>query len=156
MKEKFLSRWSRLKLDQPSPPAPTPPAAGTGTAPASPVAPPLPALDSLEFSSDFTAFMQEEVADGLRRSALQKLFRAEHFNVMDGLDVYVDDYNSFEPIGAEMLNKLNQARGLLFDDAPPAAATTPATAAAAEVSSGAELDSTEPPATANVATDKTE
>lgn len=138
MKENFLQRWSRLKRDPPTPAAATPPTpqAGAGGAPAAPATPALPALDSLEFSSDFTAFMADEVEDGLRRVALQKLFHAGHFNVMDGLDVYIDDYNSFEPIGEEMLNNLNQARGLLFDDekaAPGAAETTPGESASPRI-----------------------
>ena len=118
MKENFLQRWSRLKRDPPTPTdvgaaAPQQP---VGVSDAASAAEPLPTLESLEFSSDFSAFMAREVEEGLRRAALQKLFHAEHFNVMDGLDVYIDDYNNFEPIGEELLNNLNQARGLLFDE----------------------------------------
>ena len=132
MKENFLRRWSRLKRDPPTPKdvaaaAPQQPAGASGAAPA---AEPLPTLESLDFSSDFSVFMAHEVEDGLRRAALQKLFHAKHFNVMDGLDVYIDDYNSFEPIGEELLNNLNQARGLLFDD--PSEALEVAEAAPAE------------------------
>ena len=34
---------------------------------------------------------------------------------MDGLDIYIEDYNVSEPIPEEMLTTLNHARGLLFD-----------------------------------------
>ncbi len=119
MEENFLKRWSRLKHALPA--ASAAPAAATAIESAAPPAP-LPAIDSLELSSDFLPFMNGEVAEDLRRAALQKLFTAEHFNVMDGLDVYVDDYNKFEPIGAEMLQQLMQARSLLEGDIPTAAA----------------------------------
>ena len=121
MEESFFKRWSRRKraLLAPVPVEPAAPAAATPPLP-------LPAVDGLELSSDFVPFMQAEVAEGLRRAALQKLFAAEHFKVMDGLDVYIDDYNSFEPIGEEMLRQLMQARGLLLADAPePTASAAP-------------------------------
>lgn len=113
----FLKRWSQLKRGLRTAPdsaaAPAPSGPSTTHAPSQA---PLPALDSLEFSSDFTAFMQADVAEGLRKAALNQLFHHEHFKVMDGLDVYIDDYHSFEPIGAALLQNLNQARGLLWAD----------------------------------------
>ena len=123
MDENFLKRWSRLKR---APAAPVPAEAAKAdslAAPAGVPPAPLPAVDSLELSSDFLPFMKGEVAEGLRRAALQKLFSAEHFNVMDGLDVYIDDYNKFEPIGEEMLRQLMQARALLQDDVQEPAAS---------------------------------
>ena len=134
MEESFLRRWSRKKREPvgPAPAAssvePALPAAGSTAPPA-----PLPEVDSLELSSDFLPFMKGEVEEGLRRAALQKLFTAEHFNVMDGLDVYIDDYNTFEPIGAEMLQQLMQAPGLLNDTMPePAMEAEPDAEAAPE------------------------
>jgi len=125
MEESFLRRWSRKKLE---PESAVPAASSVEPAlPAAVPAAPLPEVDSLELSSDFLPFMNGEVAEGLRRSALQKLFTAEHFNVMDGLDVYIDDYNTFEPIGEELLQQLMQAPGLLNDTMPePASPTEPA------------------------------
>lgn len=129
--ESFLKRWSRLKR-APADTVPAassvepvvPPVGSTVGSTAGSTAPPapLPTVDSLELSSDFLPFMQGEVEEGVRRAALQKLFSAEHFNVMDGLDVYVDDYNKFEPIGEEMLQQLMQAPGLLNDSIPEEAA----------------------------------
>jgi hypothetical protein len=131
MEENFLKRWSRLKRapaalpTEPAKVAKVDPVAAAAAGPTTPSAP-LPAVDGLELSSDFLPFMQGEVAEGVRRAALQKLFSAEHFNVMDGLDVYIDDYNKFEPIGEEMLRQLMQARALLQDDvAEPAASAAP-------------------------------
>ena len=51
-------------------------------------------------------------APELKRSALKTLFRAEHFNVMDGLDVYIDDYTKPSPIPAEWYARMAQMAGL--------------------------------------------
>ncbi|HEX4885724.1 MAG TPA: DUF3306 domain-containing protein, partial [Casimicrobiaceae bacterium] len=78
--------------------------------------PPLPDVESLTFDSDFRAFLSPKVEEGTRRAALKKLFSDPRFNVMDGLDVYIDDYNKFEPMTPEILKQLVHAR-YLFD--PP-------------------------------------
>jgi hypothetical protein len=132
--EPFLRRWSQRKLAAaraaeapPSPPAtpvaPPPSSAGPAPEPAvappeatTPEAPPLPDVASLTFDSDFTAFLAPEVEEGTRRAALRKLFSDPHFNVMDGLDVYIDDYSKFEPITPDVLKQLSHVR-YLFD--PP-------------------------------------
>lgn len=111
----FLKRWSQLKRGlRTEPDAAAAPAPSGPPTTLAPLQVPLPALDSLEFSSDFTAFMQADVEESLRKAALNQLFHHEHFKVMDGLDVYIDDYHSFEPISVALLQNLNQARGLLW------------------------------------------
>jgi Protein of unknown function (DUF3306) len=98
----FLRRWSRLKRQ---------PAAK----PEIPAAPPeLPPLESLSFESDFGAFMHAKVDAHVRRAALKTLFRDPRFNVMDGLDVYIDDYSKEDPIPQAMLAQLEHARTTLF------------------------------------------
>jgi hypothetical protein len=109
-KEAFLSRWSRLKQetkDQPSEKAPE--------KAVDPKAPPpeLPPLDQLTPDSDFRGFFHPKVTEDVRRSALKKLFTDPHFNVMDGLDVYIDDYSKSDPIPAAMLAQLRQAQQIL-------------------------------------------
>ncbi|MGD9869503.1 MAG: DUF3306 domain-containing protein, partial [Thauera sp.] len=137
----FLDRWSRRKLasagkallaDAPAPAAP--PAAEargqgalatTGARPAhapdagaedasSAVEARLPAVEGLTLASDFTAFLKEEVSEALRRKALQKLFADPHFNRMDGLDIYIDDYSQPDPIPPEAMAKLKSAREWLM------------------------------------------
>ncbi|MGB7989267.1 MAG: DUF3306 domain-containing protein [Candidatus Methylophosphatis roskildensis] len=108
--ESFLSRWARLKHEAAAEPASAVDAA------AQPVPVELPSVDSLGFDSDFTGFLRAKVDEKLRQAALKKLFHSPQFNVMDGLDVYIDDYNTFEPIPSEMLRELNHARDLLFGD----------------------------------------
>jgi len=126
----FLSRWSQRKLEaarESAARAATPPVAPavvpapvSATAPAAvPAEPPvveLPPIESLSFDSDFTAFMQPTVDEALKRQALRKLVRDPRFNVMDGLDVYIDDYTKFEPITPAIVAQLNHAK-FLFD--PP-------------------------------------
>lgn len=80
------------------------------------VAATLPPVETLTFDSDFKAFMQPGVGEDLRRSALRKLLRDPRFNVMDGLDVYIDDYSKPDPIDPEIVRTLVQARYLF---APP-------------------------------------
>jgi hypothetical protein len=105
-KEKFLSRWSRLKNESKDLPQKTEEA---------PV-PILPPLDKLTPESDFTGFMHPKVEDALRRAALKKLFSDPHFNVPDPFEAYSGDWTGGEPISEEMLATLNQARTLHFND----------------------------------------
>ena len=95
----FLRRWSRLKRQRPA----------ASVAPAE-----LPALEALTFESDFGAFMRAKVDEGVKRAALKKLFSDPRFNVMDGLDTYIDDYSKEDPIPAAMLAGLQHARHALF------------------------------------------
>jgi len=98
---------------------PAPASAGrrmtTATAGSEPVA--LPALDTLTIDSDYTPFMQPGVDDAVKRGALKKLFADPRFNVMDGLDVYIDDYSKPDPIDPAIVRTLVQAR-YIFN--PPA------------------------------------
>lgn len=109
--ERFLSRWSRLKQAAKE----QPPARQTAQPAADPNAPPpeLPPLDKLTIDSDYRGFFHPKVDENLRRNALKKLFSDPHFNVMDGLDVYIDDYSKPNPLPAAMLAQLKQAQKIL-------------------------------------------
>ncbi len=122
--EKFLDRWSRLKQQART----QPPSPAAGKRNESVPAPQLPSLESLTFDSDFSPFMHPEVDDGLRRMALKKLFSDPHFNRIDGLDVYIDDYSGADPIPPELLERLMKDRRKLFarDDETPADETAAA------------------------------
>src|SRR5262249_48088579 len=74
--------------------------------------PALPPVESLTAESDFTPFMQPGVDPGLKREALKALLGDPRFNVMDGLDVYIDDYSKPDPMPVEWLEKLNQMKRL--------------------------------------------
>jgi hypothetical protein len=127
--EDFLSRWSRRKTEAREQPAsePVPPPQPA----AEDAAPELPAIDDLTLDSDFRGFFHPKVDEDLRRSALRKLFSDPHFNVMDGLDTYIDDYSKSEPIPPAMLAGLRQAQRILDwaagkDDDATAGAELPA------------------------------
>jgi len=109
-KEKFLSRWSRLKQDVKEQEAQQPahPPDASNAPP-----PDLPPVEKLTFESDFRGFFHPKVDEKLRRAALKKLFSDPHFNVMDGLDVYIDDYSKPSPLPAAMLAQLRQAQKIL-------------------------------------------
>ncbi|MES2939627.1 MAG: DUF3306 domain-containing protein [Pseudomonadota bacterium] len=139
--EGFLGRWSKRKLEtkekvvEPAGPSPQPspqrgegagqlplPRAGEGRGEgaAQDTKPPAPTLEdtrSLTPQSDFRRFIAPEVDPQVKNAALRKLFADPHFNVMDGLDTYIDDYSKPDPLPESMLRQLASAKFLkLFDD----------------------------------------
>ena len=88
--------------------------------------PPLPTLAdvaALTRDSDYRRFVMPGVDEGVKRAAMKKMFFSDpHFNVMDGLDTYIGDYNTPDPIPASMLRQMWQSKALgLFDDEEEAA-----------------------------------
>ena len=68
-------------------------------------------------ASDYSRFVAPGVDAGVSNAAMRKLFTDPHFNVMDRLDIYIDDYSQPDPIPASMLRQMVQAKFLgLFDD----------------------------------------
>jgi hypothetical protein len=137
MSDGFLGRWARRKeavrkgeevpaeppvvVREAPPPQPSG-ASGKGSAEEDGVVPepPPPTLadaQALTPASDFTRFVRPGVAPEVKNAALKKLFADPHFNVMDRLDTYIDDYNTPDPMPPEMLRQLASAKFLkLFDD----------------------------------------
>jgi len=136
----FLSRWSRRKqdvregrpLDEPL----VPPASSTAPVvvestsrrdesglpadvsanPVSPASPTLADAQQLTSESDFSQFMSPEVLPDVKNAAMKKLFTDPHFNVMDRMDVYIDDYSQSDPLPVAMLRQMVSAKTLnLFD-----------------------------------------
>lgn len=151
-------------------------AAPPETTPPESTMPELPPIDSLTPESDFRAFMRPGVDGATRNAALAQLFRDPRFNVMDGLDVYIDDYTRSDPIPSSMLAKLQQlhtiglsdeeierrgARGEL-DAAPPstvearAAGSAPQAAGDADGDANAIPDAVEAAAAADTGDDPSE
>jgi hypothetical protein len=141
----FLSRWSRRKaevregrvLDEPPAPLPistravpqpspqsaladaAPAAAQAGQPAPKPEAPTLADVDQLTPESSYANFMSRDVAPEVKNAAMKKLFSDPHFNVMDRMDIYIDDYGIPDPLPAAMLRQMTSAKFLnLFDDEP--------------------------------------
>jgi hypothetical protein len=88
-------------------------AQGGGTPAAAPP-PTLADAHALTPDSDFTRFVRPDVAPEVKNAAMKKLFSDPHFNVMDRLDVYIDDYNKPDPLPPSMLKQLASAKFLGF------------------------------------------
>lgn len=140
MAEGFLGRWSERKralaagqpvaepelkvAPDPAPPPtrpvdPMPPA--VAAAPPQPVPAPLTLEDAqaLTPQSDFKPFVAPQVPPEVRNAAMKQLFTDPHFNVMDRLDTYIDDYSQPDPLPESMLRQMVSAHFMgLFDDQP--------------------------------------
>ena len=140
----FLSRWARRKtdvrqgkpLDEPAAPVKAAPGIALAASPAAivpnpaqlspPATPPAEApekllslddVKALNQDSDFKPFMARNVGSDVRNAAMKKLFTDPHYNVMDGLDIYIGDYSIADPIPASMLRQMVGAKLLkIFDD----------------------------------------
>lgn len=137
MTDGFLGRWSRRKQEvrdgrpleeqrqvtpEPATSAAVVPAdavvpatTASQTPPAVEVAAPPPTLEeaqALHPQSDFKRFVATDVDPQVRNAAMKKLFADPHFNVMDGLDIYIDDYSQPDPLPLSMLRKMASAQFL--------------------------------------------
>ena len=137
----FLGRWARRKtdvrqgkpLDEPAvlvgkaPMATSPhlsslanPGAAAEPIPQTPEPEKLLSLDDVKLltqESDFSPFMARNVGSDVRNAAMKKLFTDPHYNVMDGLDIYISDYSIADPIPESMLRQMVGAKLLkIFDD----------------------------------------
>lgn len=113
-----------------SPPLP-PAGEGRGEGAVDIPAPTLEDVKTLTPQSDFKPFVARSVAPEVRNAAMKKLFADPHFNVMDRLDIYIDDYSKPDPIPESMLRQMVSAKFLkLYDDEEdPAAAQSVAKSA---------------------------
>ena len=105
----FLARWSRRKraaeagqrLPEPAPQREQAPTILPSE---------LPEPSTLRFEDDFSAYLGAKVPAALKRAALSKLFSDPSFNQMDGLDVYIEDYNLVPNLSREEARLLTHAR----------------------------------------------
>ena len=77
----------------------------------------LPDIDSLDESSDFTAFLQDGVPEMIRRKALRRLWRLNPvFAVLDGLNDYDEDFSAGGIIAENIKTIYKVGKGYLDED----------------------------------------
>ena len=115
MADGFLNRWSKRKAGKQDDPVEQPKEVVQTPAPISTdeeAKPPV-SLEDVEkidrFDPDFSAFMKPDVDPAVQQAALKKMFTDPHFNVMDGLDIYIDDYSKPDPLPPGMLERMVQS-----------------------------------------------
>ena len=119
MADGFLSRWSKRKAGQQDELVEKKLDATNNSTEALEVksteeqAPPPVTLEDVEkidrFDPDFSAFMKPDVDPTVQQAALKKMFTDPHFNIMDGLDIYIDDYSKPDPLPPGMLERMVQS-----------------------------------------------
>ena len=121
MAEGFLGRWSKRKAGkelnevdlQKKPEVPKDSSQVVPFEIAPQEAPPPATLEDVakidRFDPDFSAFMKPDVDPVVQQAALKKMFTDPHFNIMDGLDIYIDDYSKPDPLPPGMLERMAQS-----------------------------------------------
>jgi hypothetical protein len=111
----FFSRWGAKKTQaavaKPESEASASPPATASVAKTEPA--PLPTLEDVQNltpDADFQPFVSRQVAPEVRNAAMRKLFSDPHFNVMDRMDIYIDDYGQPDPLPVGMLQKMRSAQ----------------------------------------------
>ena len=112
----FFNRWSK-RPDSPGTDAPQPMATSISSPSSAPQPGPqdpatLEQAQRLTPQDDFRAFVRPEVAPEVRNTAMRQLFSDPHFNVMDGLDIYIDDYNRPDPLPLDDLKRMVSAQAM--------------------------------------------
>ncbi len=97
-----------------------------GTAPDAPA--PTPTLErarELTPADDFRPFVRTDVDPQVRNAAMRQLFTDPHFNVMDGLDIYIDDYHTPNPLPVGDIQRMAGASLLRLIQSEPSVAPAP-------------------------------
>ena len=93
------------------------PAAGGAAAPER-VLPTLEDVKQLTPESDFSSFVAQGVSPEVRNAAVKKLFADPRYSMIDGMDIYLEDYSLPSPLSAAMLAKMVSAKTLRLVEDP--------------------------------------
>jgi hypothetical protein len=146
----FLGRWSARKVAvkegkpvlepesialQATPVLTPQPAPAASQAPQDlPATPALTLADvsALTPASDYAAFIAKGVSSEVKNAAMKKLFTDPHYNIMDGLDIYIGDYSTHDVLPQSVIDEMTKDGFLnMFQkeevpaDSHPAIAITP-------------------------------
>lgn len=80
--------------------------------------PTLEDVSSLTPDSDFSSFVAQGVSPQVRNAAVKKLFADPRYSLIDGLDIYLEDYSLPSPLSAAVLAKMNSAKVLRLVEDP--------------------------------------
>lgn len=69
-------------------------------------------VTGLTAESDFKPFVARDVAPEVRNAAMKKLFANPHYQLMDRLDIYIDDYSQPDPLPESLLRQMASAKFL--------------------------------------------
>lgn len=156
-REGFAGRWSRLKAEARAvPPAPTPipeaepvpalaPQPENAEPSGEPAAPPkteLPPLETLTKDSDFSLFMNKDVAEDTRKLALRKLWTMDpHFATIDISECHSIDFNAVPTFPNGLLNTIYRVGSGMVEAVEEIERKEAAEKAAAEQAATAQADS---------------
>lgn len=73
-------------------------------------------------ASDFSTFVAKGVDSAVKNAAMKKLFADPHYNIMDGLDIYIGDYSTHDVLPQSVIDEITKDGFLnMFqqEEAPP-------------------------------------
>jgi hypothetical protein len=85
-------------------------------------------VSALTPASDYAAFIAKGVSSEVKNAAMKKLFTDPHYNIMDGLDIYIGDYSTHDVLPQSVIDEMTKDGFLnMFQKEEVPAESTPST-----------------------------
>jgi hypothetical protein len=65
-------------------------------------------VTALTPASDFSGFVAKGVDTAVKNAAMKKLFSDPHYNIMDGLDIYIGDYSTHDVLPQSVIDEMTK------------------------------------------------
>jgi Protein of unknown function (DUF3306) len=65
-------------------------------------------VTALTPASDFSGFVAKGVDTAVKNAAMKKLFTDPHYNIMDGLDIYIGDYSTHAVLPQSVIDEITK------------------------------------------------